>query len=76
MELPPEGAAQIPSGEYQGLPDPPAKATEKQGPVEQPRVDERAAIRWALGYIAPHLFAQNPADQGRHAGNTMYPEVN
>lgn len=77
MELPPADAQQIPSGEYQGLPEPPGAAMEEPQ-LEPPLggVDEREAIKWAFRYLMPHLFPEeNPADQGELGSDTMFPEV-
>lgn len=81
MELPPPDAPQIPSGEYQGLPEPPGgEMREAPDQAEDPGfsgVDERMALRWAFQHLMPHLFGrQNPADRGGAGGDTMsYQEV-
>lgn len=77
MELPPADAPQIPSGEYQGLPEPPGAAMEQpQAELPLGGVDEKEAVMWAFRYLMPNLFPQeNPADQGELGRDTMFPEV-
>lgn len=63
---------QVPSGEYQGLPEPPAPQAKGQ-PAEAPLggVNELEALRWAF-----HYLRSLPADRQQQQGDTMsYPEV-
>jgi hypothetical protein len=62
MDLPytnlPADGQQIPSGEYQGLPEPPGAEEMEQQPEMPPLhgVDLNMAMRWAGQYLMPHLF--------------------
>lgn len=72
----PARGERVPSGEYQGLPEPPGSEDSSQD-LPLGGVDEAQALRWAFQYLMPHMFSQhNPADQGELAGDTMpFPEV-
>jgi hypothetical protein len=63
MNLPytniPADGQQIPSGEYQGLPEPPGAEEMQQPQPDMPPlggVDLNMAMRWAGQYLMPHLF--------------------
>lgn len=63
MKLPytniPEEGPQIPSGEYQMLPEPPAdEQPKKEPPAQMPGVDGRMALQWAFQYMNPEIFGQ------------------
>lgn len=72
MDLSPLPGEQVPSGEYQGLPEPPAHQTKEQ-PAEAPLggVNEMDALRWAFNFLRSF-----PADRQQQQGDTMsHPEV-